>query len=372
MDFNLNETQSMIQDGARRFFQDSLDTAKVREIEAKEDGFATEVWAQMTKLGWTGLALPEEFGGGNCGQVDLCVLAEEIGRAALSVPLAETLGFAATALQSVPQTALTRDLLGQIATSDTVITPALMEPNGRDERCRPEAKLEETANGGKATGSKVMVPFASSAKVLLTSLISDQGETVLVAIDKDAPGLSLSRHKTLGGNPIFRVTFEDVDVPAKNVFARGDEAEKAISAGLDAATMLSVAEAVGTLEGMIAICADYTATREQFGKKIGSFQAVAHPIANMRIDTDACRLLIAEAAWMLDQGQDATLEISETKVFANEAVVSMVHAAHAVHGAIGYTMEYDLQLFTRRARAFCLSYGDTDTQVERAAAALGV
>lgn len=372
MDFNLNDTQTMIQDGARRLFQDTLNTSKVREIEENEDGFASEVWAQMTELGWTGLALPEDMGGGGCGNVDLCVLAEEIGRAAVSVPLAETFGFSATVLQAVPQTPITRNLLNQIATNGTIITPALTEPNGRDERSAPETKLEETETGGKVSGSKVMVPFASSAKVLLTSLISNQGETVLVAIDRDAPGITFSRHSTLGGNPIFRVTFEGVDIPAENILARGAEAERAINAGMDSATMLSVAQVVGTLEGMIHVCADYTATREQFGKKIGSFQAVSHPIANMRIDTDACRLLIAEAAWIVDQGNDATLEIAETKVFANEAVVTMVHAAHAVHGAIGYTMEYDLQLFTRRARAFCLSYGDTDNQTERAASALGI
>jgi len=372
MDFNLNETQTMIQDGARRLFQESLDPAKLREIEAGEDGFAAAVWAKMTELGWSGVALPEEVGGAGCGNVDLCVLAEEIGRAAVSVPIAETCGFAATALQAVPQTPVTQDLLSQIATSDTVISFALMEPNGRDERCLPETRFVETENGGKVSGSKVMVPFASSAKVLLTSLISDKGETVLAAVKRDTAGVAFTRHKTLGGNPIFQVTFDGVDIAAENILARGTEAEKAISAGLDSATMLAVAEAVGTLEGMINICADYTATREQFGKKIGSYQAVSHPIANMRIDTDACRLLIAEAAWMIDQGQDATLEIAETKVFANEAIVSMVHAAHAVHGAIGYTMEYDLQLFTRRARAFCLSYGDTDSQTERAATELGI
>lgn len=371
MDFNLSETQAMIQDGARRFFKESLDSSQVRDIETSDHGFASNLWTQMVQLGWTGAALPEEVGGGGCGNVDLCVLAEEVGRAAASLPLVETAGFSATVLQAVKQTPVTHDLLSQIATSDTVITPALTEPSGRDERCPPKSTFEETGDSGKVTGTKIMVPFASTAKVFLTSLVSNTGELVLAAIDSDASGISLDRHKVLGGNPMFRVRFDSVEVSAENILARGAEAEKVISAGLDAATMLAVAEAVGNLESMIHIAADYTATREQFGNKIGSYQAVSHPIANMRIDTDACRLLIAEAAWMLDQGQDAALEISETKVFANEAAVTMVHAAHAVHGAIGYTMEYDLQLYTRRVRAFCLNYGDTDCQTERAAQALG-
>lgn len=368
MQFNLNDTQTMIQDGARRFLQESLDPEKVREVEESADGFAVDLWTQMTELGWTGAALPEDVGGGGLGRVDLCVLSEELGRAAASLPLAETAGFAATALQAVDQSPLVHDLLKQMATSDTVITPALAEPGGRDERTTPKCLLKD----GKVSGAKVMAPFASFAKILLVSCVDEQGQIALAAIDREASGVSLNRHKVMGGDPLFRVDLEDVDVSPDRILARGQDAEHAINAGLDVATMLSIAEVVGNCESMIDLSTELAINREQFGQKIGSFQAVAHPIADMRINTDACRLLIAEAAWKLDKGNDAVLEIAETKVFANEVVVDMLHAAHAVHGAIGYTMEYDLQLHTRRGRAFCLSYGDTDSQVERAAQALGL
>lgn len=372
MEFKLNETQTMIQDGARRFFQESMDTSKVRDIEESRDGFEPDLWAQMTKLGWTGAALPEDVGGGGCGNVDLCVLAEEMGRAAASMPLAETAGFAATMLQIVSQTPVTQDLLTRLATSDLVVTPALVELNGRDERSIPECTLDEAGTVGKINGTKILVPFASAAQTLLTSLISKTGDLIVAAVDIDTPGITMERHDLTGGAPKFRVNFKDVQISSEDILARGDDARKAVDAALDAATMLSIAEVVGSCEAIIKIATEYTGTREQFGKKIGSFQAVAHPIANMRVNTDACRLLIAEAAWMLDQGQDASLEIAETKVFANEVVVDMVHAAHAAHGAIGYTMEYDLQLHTRRSRAFCLNYGDTLSQTERAATAMGL
>lgn len=372
MDFQLNETQSMIQEGARRLLENFFPPEKTREAEESADGFSRDLWKQITELGWTGAALPEDVGGGGLGNLDLCVLAEELGRAAASTPLAATLGFSATVLQKVEQSNVTRGLLSKLASSDLIITPALTECQGRDERTASSILFKETADGGTVSGTKIMVPFASVASLFLVSLITVDGENVIVGVDANAKGITSKRHQTLGGDPLFRVDFADVAVGKDHVFARGDNALNVIDAGLDAATILATAEAVGNCEKMVLLGSEYAGTREQFGQMIGSFQAVAHPLADMRIQTDACRLLAAEAAWMLDEGEDAKLEIAATKVFANEVIIDMIHAAHAAHGAIGYTMEYDLQLVSRRARSFCLSHGDTDIQTERAADALGL
>ena len=372
MDLMLSDTQEMIRDGARRFLADSLDPDAVRVAEASADGVNSEIWAQMAELGWTALALPEDIGGGGAGLVDLCLLAEELGRAAASTPLVATAGFAAAFLQAVEPTALTRSMLSTLATSDAVITPALADAAGRDERSAPASVLTETDAGATISGAKAMVPCASVAQVLLVSLRASDGEAAVVAVDRDAAGVRWARHGATGGDPLFHVEFDNVSVPAGGVLARGRAAQQAIDAGLDAAAVLATAEAVGCCEGMIRLGSEYASNRQQFGRVIGSYQAVAHRLADMRINTDACRLLVAETAWLLDQGRDATLEVAGTKVFANEVMVDMVHAAHTVHGAIGYTTEYDLQLYTRRARAFCLSHGDTDAQTERAAVALGL
>lgn len=372
MDFRLNETQTMIQDGARRLLENDFDSEKVRQAEASEHGFSRQIWKQVCELGWAGAALPEDVGGGGCGNLEISVLAEELGRAAASTPLAVTAGFAATVLQKVAQSTVTQELLSKLATSDMVITPALSEPDGRDERCAPSSLFNATSQGGTISGAKIMVPFASVASLFLVSLSSKDGEPLIVGVQGDADGVSISRHKVLGGDPLFRVDFADVAVTTDYVFARGDDAQRVIDAGLDAATLIATAEAVGICEKMVLLGADYAANREQFDQKIGSFQAVAHPLANMRINTDACRLLVAENAWMFDAGKEVSLDIAASKVFANEVILEMVHAAHAVHGAIGYTMEYDLQLFSRRARSFCLAYGDTHTQTDRAATALGL
>ena len=141
MDLMLNDTQEMIRDGARRFLADSLDADAVREVEASADGVNPEIWAQMAELGWTALALPADIGGGGAGLADHCVLAEELGRAAASTPLVATAGFAATFLAAVEPSAVTRDMLGTLATSDAVITPALVDAVGRDERSASSSVL---------------------------------------------------------------------------------------------------------------------------------------------------------------------------------------------------------------------------------------
>jgi len=372
MQFNLNEMQVMIQDGARRLLAESLDSEQNAAAEDSQEGFPVDIWSQMSQLGWVGAALPEEVGGGGLSILDLCILAEEIGRAGASLPLVSSSGFSASFLQAIKGSDFTKDLLGRMASSEVIVTPALIDEESRDERSKPRAVLKSGAQGATLSGSKVLVPFAQSAQILLVTALADNGEIIVLAIDRDAKGVNLTRHRATGGHPVFNVTFDNVAVAKDRVLATGDAAQDALAKALDTATILATAEAVGNCEGMLLLAADYATTREQFGTKIGSFQAVAHPIADMRIQTDAIRLLVFEAAWMLDQGKDVTLAVSETKAMANEEIVKMVHAGHAVHGAIGYTMEYDLQLFTRRARAFCLSYGDTHSQTERAAAALGL
>lgn len=301
MDFTLNETQSMIQEGARRFLENSFPLGKARAAEECEDGFSRDIWKEMTELGWTGAALPEEVGGGGCGNLELCILAEELGRGAASTPLVPTAGFAATVLQTVAPSDVTQGILSQLATSDTIITPALAEVDGRDERTAPSMVFTETESGGTISGTKMLVPFASAASLFLVSALSAEGELVVLGVKADADGITMKRHHVVGADPLFAVEFADVAVPADHIFACGEDAWRAIDAGHDAATVLASAEAVGNCEKMVLIGAEYASTREQFGQKIGSFQAVAHPLANMRIQTDACRLLVAETAWMLDE-----------------------------------------------------------------------
>ena len=372
MQFHLNETQRLLQDGVRRFLAAEFDSGKSRAIEASDDGFSRAVWSKLNELGWSSVAVPEAAGGGGLGVLELCVLAEEMGRAAASTPLLVSSGMATTCLKSLPAHPLATQLLKTLAETDDVITSALIDESGRDERTKPKLQLRADDNGSRLSGAKHLVPYASVAKVLLVSTSTQDGETAIVAIDRESPGITMRRNQTLGADPLFEVRFEDVAVANDRVLARGAAAASALDASLGVATVIAMAEAVGYCEGIIGVAVEHAKVREQFGQPIGAFQAVSHPLADMRIQTDAFRLLTLEAAWLLDQGRPAELEIASAKVLANDAVEKITVDGHRVHGAIGYSREHDVQLYTRRARAFSVTWGDTEREIERAAVALGL
>ena len=372
MQFHLNETQQMLRDGARRLLATEFDSSQARAAEASADGYSPEIWSQLNDLGWSSVIVPQSAGGGGLGVLELCVLAEEMGRAAASTPLLISSGMAATCLKSIPSHPLATQLLNMLANTDSVITAALIDDSGRDERSQPRLLLREGEGGLQLSGVKQLVPYASVARMLLVTASTADGETAIVAIDGDSPGLSMRRNQTLGADPLFEVRFEDVTASNDRVLARGPAATAALNSCLEVATVLAMAEAVGYCEGIIRLAVEHAKVREQFGQPIGAFQAVSHPLTDMRIQTDACRLLALEAAWLLDQGRSAELEIASAKVLANEAVEKVTVDGHRLHGAIGYSKEHDVQLYTRRARAFCVAWGDTERQVERAAVALGL
>ncbi len=371
MDLNLDGELKELQDTARAFASAEFTTGHVRRAESSADGFAAEQWAEIVGRGWNWAARPGSVGGGH-SLLGLCVIAEELGRVAASTPLVVTSGLSASLLKAVAPSPTVDRLLEELATPGTVVTAALVEDSGRDERTPPSLRLRTNSDGCTLTGTKVLVPYASVAEAILVTAAAPDGEPVIVAVDGRASGVTTSRHETTGGDPLFRVQFDGVALADDCVVARGDAATGALDAALDAAAVVAMAEAVGYCEGIIGLTVGHAKTREQFGQAIGSFQAVAHPLADMRIQADAVRLLTLEAAWLLDQHQPATLEVASAKAYANAVVAEIAIDGHRLHGAIGYSNEHDLQLFTRRARAFCLAYGGTDEQLERAASAMGL
>ena len=372
MQFHLNDTQQLLQDGVRRFLSSEFDSGKSRAIETSADGFSAEVWSQLKDLGWSSVAVPEAHGGGGLGVLELCVLAEELGRAAASTPLLISSGMAVACLKSLASNPLASDLLKMLAETDDVITVALIDETGRDERTQPKLQLQPGERSLQISGVKQLVPYASVARVLLVSTLTTEGETAIVTVDRETPGVAMRRNQTLGADPLFEVRFDNVVITEDRVLARGDAAALALDKGLEVTTVLAMAEAVGYCEGIIRVAVEHATVREQFGQPIGAFQGVSHPLADMRVQTDAFRLLTLEAAWLLDQGRPATLEIASAKVLANDAVEKITVDGHRVHGAIGYSKEHDVQLYTRRGRAFSVAWGDTERQIERAAVALGL
>ena len=366
MDFGLSFVQAQLQESARRMLEDRLSTQQIRAAEESADGFPRSVWEEGIQLGWPGMSLPEAFGGGGCSLLDMCVLVEEVGRGGATLPLVVCSGVAAAMLERSPRSEPSDRILSEIA-AGKIICPALIDEQGRNEW--DAVRLPISAEG-QLSGKKILVPFASVADALLVTAVNPDGDTTIVVVDPNTEGVSITRHHARVGVPLFAVEFNEVLVAAE--IHRGEGARSALDAGLQSGSLLATAEAVGLSEALIKMSAEYVTVREAFGQPIGAFQAVAHPCADMRINTDTVRLLVYEAAWLMDTGQDAWEEVASTKALANEFFERLANDAFRVHGAIGYSNEYDLQLYTRRLQGFCRTLGETQESLERAAVALGI
>ena len=372
MDLTLSDEHRSMAEAARRFAEEVCPTTVVREVEASPSGFSAPLWAKLCELGYPGIVLPESYGGSGLGILDMAIVAEELGRVAFPSPLLTSIPLGALPLLWAGTEDLRKRWLPGLAKGDVIATMALVEQGGGDEWS--EVRLAGRRQGGNWTlsGTKILVPYAAQAHLMLVAAALEGLGLSLVALEPAAAGPTCTRHRAIGGDPLYTVVFDNVTVAPAQVLDTSGGARDVLNRALDHAAILNAAYAVGLSERALALAVAHVSTREQFGRPIGSFQAVAHRCSDMRIDIDACRFLALQAAWRLDQGAAADLDVAAAKAYINDAVRRVFTNAHQVHGAIGFSTEYDLQLFTRRAKAFELSFGSTAFHQERVAKAIGL
>jgi alkylation response protein AidB-like acyl-CoA dehydrogenase len=372
MDLTLTEEQRLLSESARHFAEQVCPTALVREVEASESGFSADLWAKLCELGYPGIALPEAWGGSGGTIVDLAILAEELGRVAYPSPLLGSVALGALPLLWAGSDEQRARWLSALAKGEAIATMALVEPGGGNEWSEVRVTAKRLGANWQLNGVKIVVPWAATAHLLIVTAALEGSGLALLAIQRSAPGITFERHRAIGGDPLYTVNFRKVAInPAWRIDPNGD-ARALLNRTLDHAAVLHAAYAVGLAERALSLAVAHVSTREQFGRPIGTFQAVAHRCSDMRIDIDACRFLALQAAWRLDQGGPADLDVAAAKAYINDAVRRVFTNAHQVHGAIGFSAEYDLQLFTRRAKAFELSLGGTAFHHERVAKGIGL
>jgi alkylation response protein AidB-like acyl-CoA dehydrogenase len=351
VDLTPSREQRMLIEAARGTLARACSTTHVRAMESDPLGYDPTFWREMARLGWTGIVVPEEAGGGGRTLLDAVILLEEMGRVLLPSPFLVSCILAPALLGAGGERWLSR-----IAAGEAIASLALVEPGWRDE----EGKPTTTFAAGRVTGTKSFVPFAAAADVLLVAVRG--GDVVVVPRARE---VACTRQRTLGGDHQYEVRFET---------AAGERIAPAgtLHGVSQRAAVASLAYAVGAAERALELSVEHAKTRVQFGRPIGSFQAVAHRCADMRSDLDAVRYLVYQAAWCLDARGSAELEVGAAKAYGNEALRRVFMHAHQVHGAIGFSIEHDLQLFTRRVKAIELAWGSTATHRERVARAMGL
>ena len=375
MDLGFTEIQQMLKTSAQEFLGRECPTTLVREMEEDERGYPDELWRQMSSLGWAGVPFPEVYGGTGGDFLDLAMLLEEMGRALAPSPYFSTVILGGLTILDAGNDAQKDDLLSRVCDGSGLMTLAVTEASGTYDAWGVETTATAEGNGHALNGTKLFVPDAHVADVIIVAARTAQGGDpeagiTLFLVPARMEGLEISPIRTIGSERQSEVTLNNVRLPASAVLGEVDGgwpiAERAIQRAVagHCITMLGGATAV------LDMTVEYVKQRTQFGRPVGSFQAVQHHCAEMATDVEGCRGVAYQAAWMLAEGIPAQREISIAKAWISQAYRRVCATAHQCHGAIGFTKEHDLQLYTRRAKVQELSYGDTNYHKELAMASI--
>jgi alkylation response protein AidB-like acyl-CoA dehydrogenase len=371
MDLNFTEEQQMLRDTVRGLCARACPIAAVRALEDDPIGYPAPLWRQMAELGLLGLTIPEAYGGSAQSTLEAMIVYEELGRALVPSPYFVSATLAAGVLTRAGTEAQKREWLPRIAAGDAILTPAWLEPKGGYGSAG--VQLTAAGSGGtvKLNGTKRHVPFAKAATRLLVLTRSGgaAADVDLFLVDPAAPGVTLTQQKTMAGDTQYEVAFRDATVAAADRIGAPRGGWATWNDVMHEGIVMLAAQAMGGAERALEITVDYAKTRNQFDKPLGAFQAIAHYLADAATTVDGGRTLVHEAAWALATGRPIAKLAPMAKLFACQTYRDVTAMAQQVHGGIGFTVEYDIQLFFRRAKQLQLSFWDGPYLEELVAAA---
>ncbi len=365
MNLDLSEEQLMLRESARDFLTAQMPKKLVRQLEDSEAGYSPELWRQIAALGWTGLVLPEEYGGSGMSFLDLAMLLEEMGRACLPGPFIGTVVLGALPILRLGTDAQKQRYLPAIARGDLTFSLALTEESGRYRADAIRLKGVSEGDWFVLTGRKVYVPYAQTANFLLcvarTGIgpVAEDGLTLLI-VDAQSAGLSFTPLNTIWQDKQCEVGFERVRVPRENVLGEPDKAWPAVAQLIEHGAVATCCDITGCLRQAFEMTLTYAKDRVAFGQPIGSFQAVQHHCANMATDVYGTMLATYQAASKISECRPCAWEVAVAKAWASRASPRVMALAHQIHGAIGITMDHDLHYYTRRTKAAEAAFGDAD------------
>jgi alkylation response protein AidB-like acyl-CoA dehydrogenase len=370
MDFSFSEEQEAVRELADRIFTDLATHERLRELESDADGdrFDRKLWTELAAAGLLGISLPENVGGAGLGFIETGLMAEVAGRTAAYVPVVETLAAAAPAIAEFGTDAQRQRWLPGVVAGDTILTTALVELGGTP--LVPSVVAEPSGDGWVLTGSKACVPSGLIADaVLVTARVEPDGVAVFV-VETSAPGVSRERQVANTGRPEAVLTLAGTPV-GPDALLGSVEAGASIIEWLvqRTTTAISLAQA-GAAAASLALVAEYTKTREQFGKPIATFQAVGQRAADAYVDTEAIRLTAWQAAWRLSEGLPADKEVAVAKFWAADGGQRVVHAAVHLHGGVGVDRDYPLHRYFLLTKQYELTLGGATDQLLRLGATL--
>lgn len=370
MNFDLTEERQMLQDSLRRFLRDKYDTKTRNDIIASDSGMSADLWNELAGLGIIGALFTEDQGGFGGAGFDIAVVFEELGRAGVVEPFLDTAVLAGGLIADLGNA----EQLGHV---EDVIGGALQlafahgEPTSRYDLNRVQATATSDGDTVTLNGRKAVVVNAEAAGMLIVSAresgdAGDENGISLFLVPSDAKGLTVQGYPLLAGGRAAEVTLDGVSVPSAARLGDAGKAFAAIEARVATANVALCAETLGAMDTATALTKDYLMTRKQFGRPIGTFQALAHRMSDLLIEMEQARSAVINAAGHLDQGRSMReTQISAAKNLLGRAGRLVAEESIQMHGGIAMTQEYELAHIAKRIVMADHRFGDTDHHLER-------
>jgi alkylation response protein AidB-like acyl-CoA dehydrogenase len=360
LDLAFTTEQEMLREVVRSLLAEHSPPGVVRAMEDDPVGYPADLWRRLAELDLLGLLLPEAHGGSGMSLLDGVVLYEELGRALAPVPHFVSCVASGTALAAGGTDAQRAEWLPQVASGSAVLTPAWLEPDRgfgpRGVQCR--ATPTGGGTGFTVAGSKRHVAFAAAATrlVVLARTGEHERDVDLFLVDPSAPGVTLTQQFGIASDTHYRVDLDSVVVRDGARLGAAGSGWSTWEAVRDDALVLLGAWAVGAAGYAQEITVQYAKDREQFGKPIGAFQSIAHYLADRQAELDGARTLVHEAAWAAATDRPVTRLAPMAKLFACRVLRQLTATAQQIFGGNGFTLDYDIQLYFRRAKALQVSW----------------
>lgn len=368
MDLELSPEQQMLRDAVRDLCAKHGDPEHLRELEDDPTGFDRAFWDELAAMDLIGLTLPAEHGGSGMGAVEAMVVHAELGRSIVPSPLlvSAVLGGGMLARAGSPEQQAA--WLPRVASGQAILTVARHEAGRSDGEAGIAMSLRADGDDLVLDGSKILVPFGSTADAMLVLARGADGVD-LVLVEAGTPGLALEQTTVVDSSAQYEVRFDGVRVPASNRVGAAGSGWDTFLDVMDDALIAMAATAVGGIERVLDMTVAYAQERVQFGVPIGNFQGIAHPIADAATELEGARTLVLQAAWARDtEGTGGALP-ALAKWFACETYRRATRLGHQVYGGVGFTRAIDVQLYFRRAKQLELDGFEPGTLAERVAVA---
>ncbi|HEB90982.1 MAG TPA: acyl-CoA dehydrogenase [Deltaproteobacteria bacterium] len=372
MDLDFSEEQERLREMVRGVCAESSPVAVVREAEDDPMGVPEALWKQLGELGLIGILIPEEHGGQGQSLLEAAIVYEEFGRALAPIPHFVSAVLSAEALGQAGSADQKRTWLPRIASGEAILTPAWLEPEHGFGPRGVQMKGEIDGEDILLSGTKLHVPYAAIAERLIVLARTGEGDTGidLFLVDPKSEGVRLSQRRNLGSETTYRVDFDRVRVPLADRIGAAHSGWGTWEGVMLDAIVLAAAQAAGGARRALELTVEYANTREQFGKPLGAFQAISHGLADAATAIEGGATLVYEAAWSRSEGNPPSRLAPMAKLFMCRAYRDTTAFCQQVWGGVGFTIEYDIQLYFRRAKQLQLSWWDDRYLSDRVAAAV--